>query len=96
MVRVLESIGALGMIAVCAPLFVITSAGLRFSGVRPLLVVREVSWKGGLVPRLEFNTPSSRFGHALRELSVHQLPALFWVVTGKCRFADLPVEWRRR
>lgn len=85
----------MGLIAACSPLFVIAWAGLRFSGVRPLLVVRQDPWNAGSVPLLEFNTRSSPFGYHLRRLSVDQLPALLWVVAGKCRLKDLPLAWKR-
>ena len=89
MPRAIEIISGVVIILLVLPLLVFASVGLLLTGVRPLLVDRRIASRLGCGSHRVFNSQVSDFGLLLRRWEIDRLPALFQVVSGKIRLADI-------
>ena len=95
MPRALEIIVGVVLILVVLPFLAFASVGLRFTGVRPLLINRQIGPRSGRVSHQMFNSHANHFGLLLRRWQIDRLPALFQVVSGEVRLAELRLLPRR-
>ncbi len=90
--RFLEPVAGVFLLLFVAPLIVLVLVAQLYSRTRPFLVVREVWREGSSIKRLEFTRPPGELGLLLRRKALLELASLWWVITGKIRFAEL-VKW---